>query len=145
MAAPLGLSQFVRHVPSLPHAACLARLYEADVLLVVQPDTATQVPGKLYEYLYVGKPILAMATEGATARIVREAELGAVVNSGDVDGIAEALIALYRRARSGETAVPSAARDVLLARHDARALTQELDQVLRGCVSASRARGDRGG
>ncbi len=145
MAASLGLSQLVRHIPSLPHATCLARLYEADVLLVVQPDTATQVPGKLYEYLYVGKPILAIATEGATARIVREAELGAVVSSGDVDGIAEALLALYRRTRSGEAKVPGAARDALLARHDARALTQELDQVLRDCVSASRAGGGGGG
>lgn len=144
MADTLGLSDLVRHIPSLPHATCLARLHEADALLVVQPDTATQVPGKLYEYLYVGKPILAIASEGATATLVREAGLGAVVNSGDVDGIAEALVALYRRARSGEAGVSSTTRDVLLARHDARALTRELDQVLRGCVSASRACGDPG-
>jgi len=46
------------HVP--PDEAVAAML-GSDALLILQPQTALQVPGKLFEYLPTGRPILALA------------------------------------------------------------------------------------
>ena len=63
----------------------------ADLLLIVQPDTALQVPGKLYEMLMFRKPIVAVTGDGETADIVRRFEIGAVADLKDPAGIATAI------------------------------------------------------
>jgi glycosyltransferase involved in cell wall biosynthesis len=126
------LSSIVRHVPSLPHRDALQALVEADALLIVQPDAQTQVPGKLYEYLYVGKPVVALAHPGATADLIAAGRLGWVADPDRVDQVAAAILAAVR-SRGGGLPDP-AARCRLLARHDARALTAELAALLRECA-----------
>jgi glycosyltransferase involved in cell wall biosynthesis len=44
----------------LPRKDALRLLEEADALLLVQPQTNLQVPGKLFEYICIGRPILAI-------------------------------------------------------------------------------------
>lgn len=44
---------------SIPHAAARQLTQTSDGLLLVQPHTLVQVPGKLFEYLQIGRPILA--------------------------------------------------------------------------------------
>jgi glycosyltransferase involved in cell wall biosynthesis len=65
------------------------------VLLVVQPDTRVQVPVKLYEYLWARKPILALASDGAVADLIREGRIGHVVPADDERAIGAALASLY--------------------------------------------------
>jgi len=50
------------------------------------------VPGKLYEYLAAGRPILAMTAEGETADIVRASGNGVVVPADDEAGIEAGLL-----------------------------------------------------
>jgi len=45
----------------VPRDEALRLLQEADGLLLVQPQTNIQVPGKLFEYICIGRPILAIA------------------------------------------------------------------------------------
>lgn len=91
----LGLVDVVEFVPPVSHGESLGYLRAADVLLVVQPDTAVQVPVKLYEYLWARKPILALASPGAVADLIREGTIGRVVAADDERAIGEALLALY--------------------------------------------------
>lgn len=128
------LASTVRHVPFLPHREALRALFLADALVIVQPDTQTQVPGKLYEYLFVGKPVVALAHAGATADLVQGGGLGWVA---DPDSVAEVAAAILAAVRSRGRGVPvPAARERLLARHHAGALTAELSGLLRECVHA---------
>jgi hypothetical protein len=46
-------------VDHLPRAAAVQMAQSADGLFLVQPHSATQVPGKLFEYIRIGRPILA--------------------------------------------------------------------------------------
>ena len=46
--------------PAVPRAEALRILEEADGLLLVQPQTDVQVPGKLFEYICIGRPVLAI-------------------------------------------------------------------------------------
>ncbi len=46
----------------------------ADGLLIVQPQSAVQVPGKVYDYLQIGRPILAyVPSESAVERLLAKA------------------------------------------------------------------------
>lgn len=94
--ARLGLTESVEFVPPVSHGESLGYLRAADVLLVVQPDTAVQVPVKLYEYLWARKPILALASPGAVADLIVEGRIGVVTRADDEHAIAEALRAFYR-------------------------------------------------
>jgi glycosyltransferase involved in cell wall biosynthesis len=93
--ARLGLNGMVEFVPPVSHGQSLGYLRAADVLLVVQPDTRVQVPVKLYEYLWARKPILALASDGAVADLIREGRIGHVVPADDEAAIGAALASLY--------------------------------------------------
>jgi len=107
-------------------------LAASDALLVVQPGTDVQVPGKIYEYLYLGKPVLALAHEGATADFVRENDLGYVAEPGCVDEVARGIQYLYRDFLEGMSrrAIPNH----VLQRYDVRMLTKKLAALLTECV-----------
>ena len=49
----------------VPAAAARAIAIESDGLLLIQPHTAVQVPGKLFEYLRMGRPIFAYVVPGS--------------------------------------------------------------------------------
>lgn len=77
----------------LPHREALAQMAGADVLLFLLRDTPgidDMIPARLYEYLRLGKPILALAPPGAAQELV-ERQGGTVVHPDDVDGFAQAL------------------------------------------------------
>ena len=51
---------WLKLVPPVTNAEAQRITEEADGLLLIQPQTKVQVPGKLYEYICVGRPILAL-------------------------------------------------------------------------------------
>lgn len=62
--------------PPVSHQSCVRQMKEASVLLVVQPESPLQIPGKIYEYIAVGRPLLLIGGEGATAGLVERHNLG---------------------------------------------------------------------
>lgn len=74
-----------------PHAVALDTMRDADVLLLLLSDVpgAERVaPAKLFEYMAIARPMLAITPDGETAAIVREIQPGAWCAAGDVAGIA---------------------------------------------------------
>jgi glycosyltransferase involved in cell wall biosynthesis len=70
--AALGLSDIVHFYDWMPHKECLARVADADLLLLLAQDQPNQVPNKLYEYLGMRVPILAFADDiGEAAAMLR--------------------------------------------------------------------------
>lgn len=99
----------VRHavhiLPRVPHGEALALQREASALLLIQTGFPLQIPRKLYEYLALRRPILAIAEpHSATARMVIQLNAG-VVTADTVHGIKAAILALYRQWRSGDAAM----------------------------------------
>lgn len=101
----LGLEQVVELVPRVPRERGVIAMRAASALLVLQPGTMVSVPGKLYEYLAIGRPIFAIA-EGETAELVRASGIGVAVSSTDPAGIERGLLKLLEIA-SGPIAPPS--------------------------------------
>jgi glycosyltransferase involved in cell wall biosynthesis len=123
----LGLSGTVTRTPPVPHDESLRILAASQVLLVIQPDTALQVPAKLYEYVGLRRPILALADEGAVARVVRDGDFGLVVSPTNVDSIATALTQLYR---SRETLAHASVGNARVAHFDARYQSGIMAEIL---------------
>ena len=106
MVEELSISDLVTLTPAVAHGECLNRLNASDVLLLVQTDAPLCVPGKLYEYIAIGKPIFTLATEGATTELVKRERLGICCDPADIAQIATSLTRLLdqNRTRQFETA-----------------------------------------
>jgi glycosyltransferase involved in cell wall biosynthesis len=134
--ALLGLQHRVRVVPHLPHADVLKRMGGADVLLVIQPDTRLQVPGKLFEMLMFRKPILALTDEGETADLVVNHGIGEAVSATRTDAIARAV----QRVR---TCCPTPeVWERAVCQFDGRKLTGELADLFSHLAKSARGQGE---
>lgn len=124
----------IRITGYIPHREAIERMRAADVLLLLNTES-TNVPVKTYEYLASGRPILAVTPPGPTSEILRDARAGWSVQPGDADGLAGAVLGLYRRWEEGELAAttdPSVVR-----RYSRRALTRGLARLFDSLVVAS--------
>ena len=81
----------------LPHKESLEYLLSADLLLLIVDNARVShliIPGKVYEYIGTGLPILALAPEGETAELIRSNDLGYVFDPKDVSSLRETLYKL---------------------------------------------------
>lgn len=95
----LGLGDVVRVLGNLPHKQALGLMKGADALLLigdVSPDAGAYIPGKLYEYMGIGKPILALNKPGEATQIIQTFRLGQVADPEDKEAIKQAFLKLYR-------------------------------------------------
>ncbi len=75
-----------------PRARALGFQHFADVLLLITaPDQASIATGKLFEYLYAAKPILALTRGTEAARIISETTAGFIVPPDEPEEISIAL------------------------------------------------------
>lgn len=89
----LGIADAVEFVPRVTRTESLRELKAASALLLVQTGTTVSVPGKAYEYLAAGRPVLALSEEGETAELVRASGIGRSVRPDDpVEIIERALL-----------------------------------------------------
>lgn len=84
------LNEHIHFAGRVPHAEVLRRMAAAHALLIIQPDTDIQVPGKLFEMLPFKKPILALTGQGATQALMSKYQLGAHAAPGDYNGLVTA-------------------------------------------------------
>lgn len=107
MAHEWGLDPYLFVEQARPYSESLRTMQEADALLVLQPPLAAfrdMVPTKVYEYLAVEPPVLAVVPDGATANLIRRYHAGLAVSPTEPDAIASALHKLLverRPVRSG--------------------------------------------
>jgi glycosyltransferase involved in cell wall biosynthesis len=125
----LGLEHVVELVPRIPREQSLQAMCAASGLLLLQPGHTVSVPGKLYEYLATGRPILAIVEEGETADIVRRSGAGVAVAPDNEEAIVEALATFMRMASVG---VVPPARELYDGMIRAAETVRILDAVARG-------------
>ena len=128
--ADTGLAGSVEFVPRMPYADALRELSQADVLLLLQAseDTRGLVPAKLYEYLRMQKPVLALVLAGESSQLIERAGGGVAVDPADPAQLASELAGLYRRWQDG-TLDRQHADPAVLQRYERRGLTRELAAI----------------
>ena len=87
----------------IPQAEATARAQQSHALLLVQPQSATQVPGKLFEYIRIGRPILAfIPPDSAIERILRQCGIpNTCVYTGDAPEVVDEKLLRFLEFSSG--------------------------------------------
>jgi hypothetical protein len=103
---------------------------EASLLIVDDTkESAEIVPGKVYEYLGVGRPVIALAPrDSAIARLLAETQAGRSAPLDDTDGIADIIGTFIDRWKQGQSVI-SPSRDVI-ARYERKESAKELGRIL---------------
>lgn len=137
----LGIADIVRLLPGLPYREALAEMRAADVLMLFQAANCNrQIPAKLYEYLYVGRPMVGFTDPaGDTGQLMSELGFSTIAPLDDVAAIKKVILESMRDATEGTARVPS--RDTVM--RFSRAGTTErlatlLDEVAFGNSAAQR-------
>jgi len=134
-AVALGLTGIVEFLGPRPHAETRALQAGADALLLWKPrGTPTMVPGKLYEYLDSGRPVLAVLPGGDEAADLVARGAGECVPPGERAALTASLERRYLARKAG--APPPASRPGWLEDHTrarlASRLAHALDEVVGG-------------
>lgn len=129
--------QFEMHFPGrVPHREAIKKMQHADVLLLLigqAKHSKLVFSTKLFEYLYTGKPILAMAHEdGAAAQVIRDCGAGAVADHEDP----EAAYSFLEQVLTGEE-FPAGASPASIKKYSFETLAGQLHEVLLGSLKKS--------
>ncbi len=126
----LGLEGVVRVIGRKSYAECLEAQMRSHVLLLLQcgNDTRYAIPGKAFEYLRIGRSILAITPESASSELFDEVGGARVVHPGDRNGLTSALAALLRSARTEES--NSSVNRIALSAYSRRAGAARLAEAL---------------
>lgn len=128
-----GLGARVTVEPTVPHADAVAAMRGAALLLLTVEAAWSYadavVPGKTYEYLASGRPVLGLGPPGEAAGILAATSAGQMLDPGD-DGAVRAALASHVDAWAAGTPLAGAPASSL-APYDRRAQAGELAAILR--------------
>jgi glycosyltransferase involved in cell wall biosynthesis len=137
-AVALGLKGIVEFTGPLAHGEARALQRAAELLLLWKPrGYRTMVPGKTYEYLDAGRPILALLDEDdEAARLVRRAG-GTCLAPGDREGLATEIERRYLVWKEGGAREPQTPpeRPAWLEEHTRSSLARRLAVLLDGLAN----------
>jgi glycosyltransferase involved in cell wall biosynthesis len=125
----LRIADLVEFHPRVPRQEGLRAMLTANSLLLLQPGHTVSVPGKIYEYLAVGRPIFALA-EGESADVVRRSGIGVAVDTyDDVHAIMEGLVRIVEMSKGP---VPAPPREMYDGNLGAAAIEQIIKEAVGG-------------
>lgn len=121
----------IEFIGYLPHHECIVRLMKSDAsLLIIDESKESEeiVPGKVYEYLGVGRPILAIGpTNGAVAKLLDECQAGLIAHQTQIEAIANNFLNLYSSWKLNQTFEPNFE---LIKRYERKEHTMKLAEIL---------------
>src|SRR5690606_24009216 len=125
----------------VPHAQAVTLQRSADELVNIANDDPVHLPGKAYEYLGAGRPILHLGDneEDVAAQLLREHQRGLVVGN-DAGSISAALAELLAIKRDGAWEQCFQLAEAGVEQYQWQAIARRLHHVLQEAVSAHRAR-----
>jgi glycosyltransferase involved in cell wall biosynthesis len=137
LAQKLGLASQVRFLGWLPQTELLPIIAGFDVgysgHLDLKGMKVYRSPLKLYEYMAMGKPVVASAVEDARA-LVREQKTGFLFPPGDQKGLKQALVRAYE-AREQLSDMGCKAREEVVANHSwiarVQTMIEAVEQILK--------------
>ncbi len=117
----------------IEHARCISYLESSDCFLLFQQGTTLQVPRKIYEYIALKKPILAITPrKGETANLVLENNLGVVVDD-NVDDICNGIIDIKT---NYDKFLISISKKQAFMKYNNQKLTEDLNKVFLDVMNA---------
>lgn len=119
------------------HAGAVREMAAAHALVChMPPEAPQQTPGKIFEYLATGRPVLCVAARDNFAyRLVRDLDAGHCAEPHEQDRIESSIEGMVATWRAGSLR-PTGARDEIVARFSRSKLTHDLALELRSATAA---------
>jgi len=122
----------IERIGYVPHDVSIGYLMQSEASLLIVDDakeSAEIVPGKVYEYLGVGRPIIALAPQGsAIATLIKETSAGASAAQDNIEGIAEIVGTFLDRWKRGEEITHPNTAEIV--KYERRAAAHQLGSML---------------
>jgi glycosyltransferase involved in cell wall biosynthesis len=134
-----GLKNVIQIRNFVGHDDALRAMRSSDCLLLFYAHryiSQACVPGKIYEYLRVGRPILAVTYEGGVKELIEEGDAGWIMPPDDVPAMKQTLSRLLDGDRNGVSFRAARPEFAAQFRHDR--LASEVASVLNGIVDDDR-------
>ncbi|HUR32001.1 MAG TPA: hypothetical protein VMZ69_11265, partial [Saprospiraceae bacterium] len=100
-----GLDPFTTFIEFVPHSEAVIFEQKAQVLLLIMinsPNAKTVIPGKLFEYLGSGRPVLAICPKDSdSAKVIELTNGGVVHEENDVQGLKSRLLEYFALYKNG--------------------------------------------
>jgi glycosyltransferase involved in cell wall biosynthesis len=131
-----GIENLVHLLPPLPYRDALENSANADGLLLFQAACCDhQIPAKVFEYLRLGKPILALTSDtGDTAALLRQTGGATIADSADWQAIYRELPGFLKATETHTHPQPDPS---LIEQYSRQAQAQELASLLNEVVRPS--------
>ena len=102
------VEDLVTMVPTIGYSAALTEMQEADALLVMQASSCNaQIPAKVYEYMRVGRPILALTdSAGDTADVLMRAGISEIIPLQSTQAIIDHFPGFLARLKKDQISLP---------------------------------------
>ena len=111
------LKKIIKIIPYMSHDRLLRYSHNADLLLLIlgeMPGARWVCPGKLFEYIAVNKPILAIVPlNGATSKVIHETNSGFIADHSNTEDIQKMVELLYQQWRRKELSIQQNTKAVM--------------------------------
>jgi glycosyltransferase involved in cell wall biosynthesis len=126
-----GLESYLNLKGYVSHLESIQGIKNADLLFLTnfnEEKSRGIIPGKVFEYMATGNPILAIGPEqGDVEKILKETQSGKYFSHYDVEGIKVYLLKIYEEWEKGEIKAPTPKTDYFSRRN----LSQKLADILK--------------
>jgi glycosyltransferase involved in cell wall biosynthesis len=134
----MGLGNCVTLSDAVPHSEAIRQMYCADVLILYQENSSaviSAIAGKTYEYLRIGKPILAIAPLGDNLTLISKiAKRHEIVTNYKEETVIDAITVFYNEWRNNTLPVSISADQEYLNQYNRRHLTGRLSQTFNSII-----------
>ncbi len=128
-----GLKPYTFFIEFVPHTEAIRHQQQAQLLLLVinnAPSSQAMLPGKLYEYLGSGRPILCIGPlESDAAKLLEMTKGGIVHDYDDMEGIKRRILDDFKLYQSGQLSGSAEGIEKFTRRHMAGEFAKLLEQV----------------
>lgn len=127
---PTILKDIVEVIPSVEHKKAIDIMRQSDALLLIHPTNGRKgvFTGKLFEYLAVMKPIIALIDENDVAsKLIKKVNAGYVADNDDIKKIESILLLAYKEWKSLESR--EFKKDIIL-KHHRREQVKRLEELI---------------
>lgn len=130
-----GLQRFTEFVEFIPHDEAVKLQQQAQINLLVinnSPNARTIIPGKLYEYLGSGRPLLAIGPRDSdSARVIEMTKGGVVHEYDDIDGLKDRILEYFTLYKAGTLTGNAEGTQQFTRRHLASEYAKVLDSLVK--------------
>ncbi|MCA9618947.1 MAG: glycosyltransferase [Myxococcales bacterium] len=131
----------VERLGYVPHGELMHHLSSSHYTLCIEsddPGVERIYPGKIFELMYLRRPVMSVAPEGVLTQLVRDLELGPIHRPDDVAGMTKTLVEALTSFRDADGVIPAIdtpEHDARIAPYHRRALAARWAEVLREAVA----------